>query len=530
MKNYVSAFAIACTLGGCTVGPQARQSVRLNDGIATAAMNDTPPAGEAAPIIRHTDEMYFGVESFRKRRGAELPAKVDRVTVRSAGDVDIQGFAALATRATGIPIALNVERPKAGSGGKDAQGGMGAMAARATMPVQWEGPLSGLLDLAAAKFGVDWEYTDGVVQISDERTETFVLHALPTTGNINAALALTNGGANGGGGSGGGSGGSSSGSGGGAQGQGHLDAGQQAALDVWRDVQSTVQVIIGDRGRFAITPSNGTITVTGGPSVISQVAHFVRQQNEILTRQVFVRVKVYSIDVADTEDSELNFKVAFQEAARNVGLGWISPGTPLTSPAGSFSANVLSPTSQLAGSNAVARALSTAGRTSLVSELTLTALNNRPVTKQDVRTQSYVEKTSVNVQGLAGTTTTEIQPARLSTGFSVSVLPRIISENRILLGYSLNLSSLIGLERINGGNGTFVQLPTVDSSGSLQETMLRSGEVLVLMGYLSDSAVDRRQGTGHPDNFLLGGTRTASKSKRRMVITMEPTVMSGGDN
>lgn len=530
MKIAASTLAIAVALSGCTVSKEARHIVAANENAVTQIISAPPAAGEGTPIIQRTSDMYFGVESFRKRRGAELPARASHVLVRSDGEVDIQGFATLVTRATGIPIALNIERtrtPTVAPAASAAAGPNGKAVlmqpAKPTMPVQWEGSLAGLLDLVAARYGVDWEYSDGVVQITDEKTETFVLNALPTIGQVDAALVNSSGGSS----SSGSAGGSGGGSVGETTGTGKLDAGQKAALDVWHDVQATVAVIVGDRGRFAITPANGTITVTAGPGVISNVARFVRQQNEILTRQVFVRVKVYSIDVSDDEDSALKLNAIFQNAAKTFGLSWASPGTELSSPAGSFTTSVLGTSSRFAGSQAVVRALSSAGQTSLISELTLTALNNRPVTKQDVRTQSYVERTSVTEQERS--TTTEISPAKLSTGFSVSVLPRIISENRILMGYALNLSSLVGIERVNGGQN-FVQLPTIDSSGSMQETMLRSGEVLVLMGYLSDSAVDRRTGTGSPNNFLLGGTRQSSKGKKRVVITMEPTITSGADS
>lgn len=534
LKNVVSLLTLASTLSACALSGKVRDTVRINGASASTAMEVTPPEGDGAPIVRRTKDMYFGVESFRKRRGAELPPKAENVVVRSNGEVDIQGFATLVTRATGIPVALNIERtkPVAGPANTSTNAVNTAAAAvavaaasynaRPTMPIQWDGPLAGLLDMVAAKYGVDWEYQDGVVQITDERTETFVLNALPTTGSIDAALATTNSGGEGTNSS------SSNGSGAGAaSGEAKLDAGQKAALDVWKDIHSTLAVIVGDRGRFAITPSNGTVTVTAGPGVISQVARFVRGQNEILTRQVFVRVKVYSIDLNNGEDSSLNLSAVFKTAAAKYGLSWTSPGTELTSPAGSFTASVLGASSQWKGSEAVARALSTDARSSLISELTLTALNNRPVTKQDIRTQAYIERTSVTEQERS--TTTEISPAKLSTGFTVSVLPRIISENRILMGYTLNLSSLVGIERADSGD-VFVQLPTIDSSGSMQETMLRSGEVLILQGYLSDRAVDRREGTGHPDNFLLGGTRQSSTQKRRVVITMEPIIISDPSN
>lgn len=521
MKKAVSLLVVASTLNACAMSGQVRQTVTQNDVASANFMNASPVAGDGAPIVRQTDEMYFGVNSFRKRRGAELPPKADHVLVRSSGEVDIQGAATLITRATGIPVALNVERSTETTVKDKAAAAVSGAPIKPTMPLHWDGPLAGLLDVVAAKFGVDWEYQDGVIQITDERTETFVLHALPTTGQVDAALATSNSGSD----SAGGAAGGSASVGQAASGEAKLDAGQRAALDVWKDIQATLGVIVGDRGRYAITPSNGTITVTASPTIIGQVARFVRTQNEILTRQVFVRVKVYSIDIADGEDSSLNLSAMFKSAAEKYGLTWDSPGGEISSNAGTFTASVLRG-SKWEGSQAVARALSTTGRSSLISELTLTALNNRPVTKQDIRTQAYIERTSVTEQERS--TTTEITPAKLSTGFTVSVLPRIISENRILMGYALSLSSLVGIERADSGD-VFVQLPTIDSSGSMQETMLRSGEVLILQGYLSDKAVDRREGTGHPDNFLLGGNRQSSAQKRRVVITMEPIITSSPD-
>lgn len=514
-----AALVLTGALPGC-------QAAKLADGAIRSAQDQTQAALERGPVVsegagsaavRRTGGRYFGAEVFQRQRGAAFPPRFDKVLVRSAGEVDVRGFAALITRATGVPVALNVARQQAAGGAGQSQGQTGG---GAVMPVLWDGPLAGLLDLAAAKYGVAWEYRDGVIALADERTETFVIHALPATSNIDAAIS-TNAGEEGGSGSGSSGAGST-----GTSGTASLDAAQKASLDVWKDLAAAIAVVVGDRGRFAVTPSNGTVTVTASPAVIGQVAQFVRAQNEILTREVFVRVQVYAVDENQGDDAGLSFDALFRQSAGALGLRWQSPGGTFATPVGTFTSSIVTASanpSQWAGSSLIARALATSSRSSLVTELTLSALNNRPVTKQDVRTQSYVERTSVTEQERS--TTTEITPARLSTGFAVSVLPRIISENRVLMGYSINLSSLVGIEKVTAGN-VFVQLPTIDSSGSLQETMLRSGQILVLMGYMSDKALDRREGTGVPDNFLLGGTRSAAAQKKRVVITMEPLITS----
>lgn len=504
-----AALSVLC-LTGCVATENADRQIEALSSTSEELASKTPPHGQSLPVIEVSKEMYFGGEAFRKRRGAELPASADRVLLRSFGDVDVTAFASLVTKATGIPVALNV---------KSQQATGNAASLKQTMSVLWDGPLAGVLDQAAAKFGIDWEYQDGVIVLSDERTETFVLHALPTTAALDAGLKT--GEQSGSGGSSGGSSGQS-----GASGEGQLDVGQTVAIDVWKDVQSAVGVIVGERGRFALTPSNGTLTVTSSPAVLAQVARFVRTQNDILTRQVFIRMKIYSVEAGEGDDAGFKITSIFQNAAQTAGVNWTSPGSSLSPAAGSLNVNIMGSSSRWNGSTVVAQALSTSAKSTLLNELTLTALNNRPVVRQEVRTQSYIERTSVTEQERS--TTTEITPAKLSTGFTASVLPRIISENRILLQYAINLSTLIRFDRGESGTSS-VQLPTFDASSGWQETSLRSGEVLVLLGFLSNKASDRREGTGHPDNFLFGGTRAASTQVRRVVITLEPVIVSGGD-
>jgi type IVB pilus formation R64 PilN family outer membrane protein len=394
------------------------------------------------------------------------------------------------------------------------------------MTVLWEGPLAGLLDLGAARYGVDWEYRDGVIQISDERTETFVIHALPTTSSLDSQLTTTAGQ------SGGSSGGAVAGPGGATAGSStsgaaSLGASQKASLDAWGEIKTALGVIVGDRGRFAVTPSNGTVTVTATPAVLTQVATYVREQNAILTRQVFVRVRVYAVTGNDSDDAALSFNALFQNAAKTYGLTFLSPGAAPTSAVGTFTGAIIDPNSQLNGSKLVAQALSATSKTTLITELNLSALNNRPVSQQSVRSTAYVAQTAVTNGQYSSTT--QLIPASLTTGFTVSLLPRIISGERILMDYSINLSSLVALTNQTSGGQT-IQLPTTDSDQGMQETELRSGQVLMLNGYITDSAADARQGTGSPANFLLGGTRSASTAKKRIIVTMEPVITSGGDS
>jgi len=548
------ALLVAATpLAGCAATVSAVHSIDQADLAAGQALAAPPKAVAALgdPAVAHVDAMYFGQTVYRRRRGEDFPPRVDHILVRSPGEVDLRGFASLITKASGIPVALNIAktsgRPAGPSASPAPDRAMGVnlppltpfpgpapraaatlatqprASATPTMTVLWDGPLAALLDQGAARYGFDWEYRDGVIQISDERTQTFVVHALPTTSSLDSQLTTTAGQLPGGSGPGPGS----AAAGTSTTGAALLGASQKASLDAWGEIKTALGVIVGDRGRFAVTPSNGTVTVTASPAVLAQVATYVREQNAILTRQVFVRVRVYAVTGTDSDDAALSFNAAFQNAAKGYGLSFLSPGMAPASAVGTYTATVIGSGNRFNGSSLVAQALSQTSRTSLITELNLSALNNRPVSQQSVRSTSYVAQTAVTNGQY--TSTTQLIPASLTTGFTVSLLPRIISGDRILMDYSINLSRLVALTNQTSGGQT-IQLPTTDSDQGMQETELRSGQVLMLNGYISDSAADSRQGTGSPANFLLGGTRSAQVARKRIIVTMEPVITGSGDS
>ena len=531
-------------LSGCAAERHAGSMIKRASDKALAAL-ETPPKVEPVrgnPDISHVDELYFGQNVFRRRHGDAFPARLDNLVIRSKGEVDLRGFAALISQATQIPINLGVkpvvQQQQQQQAAPTALGPTGATPAiidteprnsnpanrpvGPTFQVVWQGPLAGLLDMAAARFGVAWDYRAGVIMMSDMQTRTFVINKAPTTDNFSNELSTTTGGS--GGGSGGG-GGSSSGS---SSGQtitptSNQASSQKASVDVWNGLKSEVDVIVGDRGRFSVNPATGTITVSASPAILDQVATYVREQNELITRQVFVRIKVYSVDLQEGDNLALNFNAKFASAASGLGLALQSPGTAPLTPVGSLTASVLSTTSKLAGSDVIGKAISSVTNTSLITDMTVTSLNNQPITKQDTTTQSYLSSVATTVNQT--TATTALTPSSISTGFSMTLLPRVLSGNRVQMSYSISISSLVVMNTATSGGNT-IQLPTVAGTAGLQSSMLKSGQVLMLMGYIAESAADAKQGTGIPANLLLGGTRNASTEKKRIIITMEPIIVS----
>lgn len=98
--------------------------------------------------------------------------------------------------------------------------------------------------------------------------------------------------------------------------------------------------------------------------------------------------------------------------------------------------------------DAIVKALSTQGTTTLVTSGTVTTLNNKPAPIQVIKKQKYISEITKTNSGSDGdnydisTETEEIE-----TGFTMDVLPRILEHGRLLLMFNLTLSDLIALEK-----------------------------------------------------------------------------------
>ncbi len=114
-----------------------------------------------------------------------------KVTIVSATPMTLPQIAAKITELTGIPVHTeNLSNsnmspgtflpPLPNSGGPRIPGAGGSQPSYATqsIPLDWHGSISGLLNMVTAKDGVWWKYSDGAVQIFRTETRTFSIPAL----------------------------------------------------------------------------------------------------------------------------------------------------------------------------------------------------------------------------------------------------------------------------------------------------------------------------------------------------------------
>jgi len=184
--------------------------------------------------------------------------------------------------------------------------------------------------------------------------------------------------------------------------------------------------------------------------------------------------------------------------------------------------------------NAIIKALSTQGTTTLVTSGTVTTLNNKPAPIQVIKKQKYISEITKTNSGSDGdnydisTETEEIE-----TGFTLDVLPRILEHGRMLLMFNLTLSDLIALEKVylnesaDAGteSGQYIQNPQIESRGFTQEVALTTGESLILTGYERVENKTDKSGVGSADVSMFGGTAIAEKVRNVLVIILTPVVL-----
>lgn len=393
--------------------------------------------------------------------------------------------------------------------------------------INWRGPLSGLLDLVTARNGLSWRYNDNSNSISIFYldTRTFRLDAFPVvtamqstiqTGT-NSSLGASGGSGSSGGASGGSSGSGASGTAGSAQ---TTTVSMQSSL--YADIENTLKSFLTPgTGRLAISPSTGTVSVTDTPEVLDRIGTLLDHENTALTQQIILHTKVLSLSVDDNDEAGVNWDIVYKTLSHSFHLS--SPFQPASN-AGTLGASVIN-TGNFAGSNVVVSALSSLGRVRTITSPSITTLNLQPAPVQIGRQIGYVASSQVSQTQGAGTVG-GLEPGFVTVGFNMTLVPRLLEDNReLLLQYSINISALNQIRSVSAA-GTTIEFPDVDTRLFNSAVKLRSGETLILHGFEQDQVSGNRQGTFSPFAWMLGGGIKASHSRQIIVVLITPQVVN----
>lgn len=521
---------LADTRDGRAHVAESSDGVIVSDGIWLSGSPIRLERDAALPAV-FSQPATFDREVGSLREFAEHVSRLSRIAARVSPDAAAGPHPVPATPPS-VPVIGASPPPLPTVPGLSAETGTRAWgASQRTRIVYRNGDLRGLLDTAAARFGVSWKYSGGAIEFFFTDTRTFQVSAIPGDATVNANVV---------------SGASSDGSA--AQAGGYGQAGTAATgagsgngtatvtsnntantvvnsqLSVFNSLRASIQAMLSHYGSVVSSPATGSITVTDTPDVLDRVAAFMEAQNAALSKQVLINVTVLSVAQSAQDSYGINWTAVYQALGTAFTITNVFP-TTATNPV-SLAAQVITPNSRAAGTQAIISALSSQGRVRRKTSASITTLNNQPVPLQVATQQGYLASVSTTNTANVGSSTALV-PGTVTTGFNMTLLPHILENSTVLLQFYTNISSLIQLRTVPAGNGQSIQVPEVDTRNFLQRVSMKSGETLILSGYEGVNDDLAQRGVGAPSNYLLGGGFDGSRQREAIVILITPVAMNG---
>jgi type IVB pilus formation R64 PilN family outer membrane protein len=492
--------------------------------------------GASAAVVRHKGPRLNGSEIATLESSKRMPDVFrEDFPYRSASQT-LEGVMSDVARATGLSV-RRAASPETSVQPASAGNSAPSAGAPRTGGYAWRGPLAGFLDHVARSNDLFWRFDDqaGEIVFFRDETRTFAIHVPTGESIISSSIALagagSGGGSSGGGAGGAGGGGGSGGSGGGAGGtsSGNVSVSTTNRINSFESVVQGIRgFVLEERGQGAISNQQrsgttaqvagvipneglGMVTVTATPPTLDRIGQFLEAVNKRFARNIYIDLRIYTLTVSDEAVNGLTIQAAIANLAGSREAQLLAPGivganagTP-----GQFTVRLANAASQV---EVVAQALRTLGKTSLARHTQAIVANGQAAPLQIAADRSFLESSSTTTVPNVGVTTAQT-PGTRTVGLTGNLIPRYLSDNRILLQYALNLSTMTLSEVRSGGN--VLQLPDISRQAFLQQAYLEDGEALVLFAH------EENQQSTNDSRGLLSLARSGGQTRTMNVIVIE---------
>lgn len=432
----------------------------------------------------------------------------------------------------GMPGASPTIVPSLSGMGMNPQMGGGIMSSTASMgqgvtqafAVDYQGKVAGLLDIVANKIGVWWKPAgENSVVFYRTETQTFYLPGLPNRSKGGSSISSNASTA--------GSGNSNSDAAGGISAQGSASTGTEYDVDLWNDLEKTAQTVAGT-AKTAVSRSAGSVTVTGTPTQVRNVAQWIKTLNDNMSQQVSITLDIFTVNVKAEDSYSWNPGLVFSSLSGKYGFTLGGPDAPSISSGTNpmnLSASILSTApgklSQYSGSEFALQALSSLGNVASVMHKTVVTLNGQPAPIQMADIEGYLASSTPSGSVAVGATPLPptLTPGTLTTGFTATFIPRIVN-GKIFMAMDMTNSTNNGFGK-QGTSESFIQTPNYSQNTFQQSFRLTPGDSLLLTSTQQLSGKSNSNGVGSPNNYLLGGGKADSTSKLLTAIVVSAKVL-----
>lgn len=384
--------------------------------------------------------------------------------------------------------------------------------------IKWDAQLRGLLEVAESRYGVSWRMENGGILFYRFDTRMYQLSFMNSKINSSASINSGSGTQLGGDGS---------------SNSGDISTEQKTAYglssEIFDDIRKTIaQILTPNVGRFFLSSSSGTLTVTDTPEVHNRVASFVEYENKILNRQVQLNFQILTVTQSVNHEMGIDLDLV-SSSLRNYGINIKGTFNGASSGAGSMGVSVLDTATgkagKFAGSDLIVKALSEQGDVSVVARQSRLTTNFTPVPYQRSNQQGMITSSASTATANVGVTSTQ-SVTTLTTGLFMTAVPSIQENGDVQLQFAFSYDSPPKIEKFLSADGnTRNDLAAYSKEAITQKFNLRSGETIMVTGADQVSNSADKQGIGSADFFGFGGGRTGATKRSTLVILITPVLM-----
>jgi len=517
MKNKYSSLltiATAALVAGCSTfeeGKTANDAVIKNIEVAKERKEQARTVNPAVTV--HAGPRVLGrpVEINKEVR----PAVLDRPFTYLTHAQSLQSIVDDVSRRSGLQIVAADRLTTSASPGQPASTS-GSRVGQAQVAVDHTGSLAQLLDRLAEASGSFWRFRDGRVVMFTSETRTMHVALPRTKRTVGESIRL-----------------------GGDNSAAEVEVSNKAEMDPYDALQRSIQAMLssptpaaaggrpGAGGAAATTgaPASGgsvivnrefgLVTVTGTPEQLDRVERFVETVSERMSKSVHIGVRVLSWNINRGASLGLSVDSILADVSGKYRLGV----SGATLPTAGGSPSVL--TGRINGDNGrnqislLLQGLEQYGVVTQVTSGQVMAINGQPSPLQIANDIGYIASSSTTIVPNVGAQTT-VTPGSVRVGFTANFIPLILRDNRIQLDYSITLSQAT-IQRLvsSGTTASEISTPNISSQSLQQSTIVRDGDVVVLLGY-EQQTVENNTTTG-----ITSVGHATSNARRVTVILME---------
>jgi type IVB pilus formation R64 PilN family outer membrane protein len=382
-------------------------------------------------------------------------------------------------------------------------------------PINFEGNLRGLLDYIATSNGIKWKYNqeNNKVYLYVLETKTFKIDGFQNDTDFNSQISSA-----------------SSQNSESTSSNNNSTLSTKAKLEAWKDIQETVKNLLSeDDGKASFDLKHGIVTVTDRENNLVKIDSYIKELNKASTTEIVVDFRVIKFSYSEGDDHRIN-QSYINNNLQNHFFGKFDLGFGSGAMSPDISGN-LSSFQQLLGGNYLSIVndsqqyllgfLNKIGTAKVAYQSQSTILNNQMKLLQKQKKEEYVSSiTRQATTSTNGLDSIQTENDFLIDGVQVFLRPRITSDNKILISYSISDDTALGLK--DAGSGTAlegIKLKTQDSLNLGGTNTLRNGVPKVIDYNVISKDDVQSQGTLSHLLWFLGGNESKTSETNVIIIT-----------